>query len=461
MNQAARLENVQMVGLVECSGTGTKVLQSILDGHPEILSIPSYPMVYFYPHWQDWTSQAPDITWKELLELFCTKHASVLDSTQIPGFNGLNNIGDNQNESLKIDEDIFKKSFLDFTKESAIDSKTMLLAIHYSFAKAINQNLEPVKIIIYHLHNDIYLAPLKKDFPDMKVIGMYRDPRANSITRAEAAFKVDQAKLSFTDCFLHRKFVFANHSLYCFHNIFNINSYADNKNIIIIKHEDLYYHLNDILKHLINWLNISYHENLESMTFAGKKWWGDKVYGKKLENKVSASVVSDSWKNKLTSFEIFLIEATAFELLHNYNYPRLFFNDSKFDRLKSFVFAFLPMRLERQTFNEYFQMNNIHQYIKNIFEEINNPEALKDYTFNAAYKHKWDYKRQKFYKRKFISPAIYVVNRLFALIWGFLKFPYVMYLRYRIMYSIYWRRSFGPKLVVPPRLTATGVRFYE
>ena len=36
------------------STSGTKLVQSQLESSKEILTIPAYPLLYFYDHWNDW-----------------------------------------------------------------------------------------------------------------------------------------------------------------------------------------------------------------------------------------------------------------------------------------------------------------------------------------------------------------------------------------------------------------------
>ena len=82
-----------VIGLFVGNGTGSKLLQSYVDGAPELYMIPAYPLMYFYPHWRDWARQnAGNWSWERALDLFCEKHASVLDTRRIPGFNGLQNL---------------------------------------------------------------------------------------------------------------------------------------------------------------------------------------------------------------------------------------------------------------------------------------------------------------------------------------------------------------------------------
>ena len=95
-----------MVGLFVGNGVGSKLLQGYLDGAPDLYMIPAYPLVYLYPHWRDW-EKIPEqpLTWERAVDLFCEKHASVIDSRRIPGFNGLRSLGRAKNEHIGLNED--------------------------------------------------------------------------------------------------------------------------------------------------------------------------------------------------------------------------------------------------------------------------------------------------------------------------------------------------------------------
>ena len=91
--------------------------------------------MYFYPHWQTWKTELKNkYTWENILNTFCEKHASVLDTRKIPGFNGMTNLGNSGNEHISIDENKFKQTVLFLLKNKEISSKNFLLAIHYAYS---------------------------------------------------------------------------------------------------------------------------------------------------------------------------------------------------------------------------------------------------------------------------------------------------------------------------------------
>ena len=73
------------------STSGTKLVQSQLESSKEILTIPAYPLLYFYDHWNDWEKKYKSLSAKLVLNLLLKHHASLIDSRKIKGFNGLLN----------------------------------------------------------------------------------------------------------------------------------------------------------------------------------------------------------------------------------------------------------------------------------------------------------------------------------------------------------------------------------
>jgi len=47
----------RMIAFFAANGSGTKVCQGFLDGHPQIYMLPGYPLMYLYPHWCQWSKE--------------------------------------------------------------------------------------------------------------------------------------------------------------------------------------------------------------------------------------------------------------------------------------------------------------------------------------------------------------------------------------------------------------------
>ena len=138
-----------MVALIVGAGTGSKLLQSHLDNHPEIYMIPAYPLMYFYPHWQSWLDELRDSwNWPVIVDEFCKRHASVIDSRRIPGHNGLTRLGENRNQHISIDEAEFKANLLQLLQDEEISSRNFLLAVHIAYALCKGEDVFLKRVLV-------------------------------------------------------------------------------------------------------------------------------------------------------------------------------------------------------------------------------------------------------------------------------------------------------------------------
>ena len=69
------------VFLANFSGSGSKLLQAQLSNSKNIFTIPAYPLLYFYPHFNEWKKKYKKrLDAKKTLSLLLTKHKSLTDS---------------------------------------------------------------------------------------------------------------------------------------------------------------------------------------------------------------------------------------------------------------------------------------------------------------------------------------------------------------------------------------------
>ena len=59
---------VKMIALsLFISGAGTKLLQSQIGNSDKIMTLPSYPLLYFYPHWEIWSKKYKKLNTKKYI----------------------------------------------------------------------------------------------------------------------------------------------------------------------------------------------------------------------------------------------------------------------------------------------------------------------------------------------------------------------------------------------------------
>ena len=94
----SNIPELPIIGLSEGNGSGTKLFQSLLDGHTKILMIPGYPLMYFYPFWYRNIESLNYKNWDVVLKKILFHFAPVFDSRINPGSESLDKLGENQDQ---------------------------------------------------------------------------------------------------------------------------------------------------------------------------------------------------------------------------------------------------------------------------------------------------------------------------------------------------------------------------
>ena len=382
----------QMACLYVGNGSTSKPFQAYLDGHPQIYMLPTYPLMYLYPHWQQWQEEmASNWTWPAIIDAFCTQHASVLDSRKIAGFNGLTALGENRDQFLIIDETRFRAFLEHLLDKQPISSRTFLLAIHYAYAFCNGEDLTTKKVLVYHIHVpvyvDRYLAP---DFPDMQTIAFVRDPRSNISGRYKNSYAaVDDARLNRTDAIVYARRPFYFTCKLLFEGLEAARE-LDPDTIKVVRAEDLHYRREEVMAAIVSFLGIDLDPCLKSFSFGGLAWWGDKIYDMKPMNTFNTRVVSDAWKKTLSNRDWFVLEGLFYDYLKKYDYqPYKYKLDSALNRFLLLAALCLPSQVEWRVFLNYLSLKTFLAFLRACKDEANGAIPLKDYSFNAYYRHKW------------------------------------------------------------------------
>jgi hypothetical protein len=466
----------RMIGLLLGNGVGSKLLQSHLDGSQEIYMIPAYPLMYFYPHWQDWKKQYHnEWNWNKIIDVFCEKHASVIDSRLIPGFNGLRNLGKEKNEYISINEKLFRFTLAHLLKNQPITSKLFIIAIHYAYAICKGEDINKKHVIIYHLHAHQYLKFLLADFPELKVIIMTRDPRSNIQRRIDTCYKVDASKLNMSDTYLFRALPVYNTVRYILQDNQIITATVGFKSVKVVRHEDLGLRLEETLKKICLWIEINYNSKMLEVTFGGKEWWGDDVYNMEKTNKFNSRVLSKDWQKTKSNIEWYMEEGIMYDFLLKYKYEiEKYKKDSKLNRIKLLLLIILPSKNEIKLCLFYMNLNNIFKFMNSVWLEAIGVKQLKDYSWNATYLYKWMYIELQLWKPRIhiritevikrhalqynikiiklilinLAISLYILGQFIRYIYAFLRLPY-WYIRTRKIIILRLLESWSGRAEIP------------
>ena len=318
------------------NGSGSKLFQGYLDNHPQIFMIPAYPLMYLYPHWDQWKDELVDEwAWSTIIHEFCIRHGSVIDSRRIPATDGMSTLGEKGDQHVEVNEKIFKSFLIHILKNQPISCRTFLIAIHYAYSFAKGEDLSKKKILVYHIHVHEYVPRyLEPDFPGMLTIAFVRDPRSNLKGRYESTVRLDAGKLNATDATIYKRRTFYYHWIFYTESLECLKGLPLDK-VKVVRHEDMHYCLEDLMKSTVDFLGIDFHPNLLSCTFGGFSWWGDKVYDMKPMNKPNPRVISLDWKKTIPKLDWFVLEGLFYNYCKKYDYSLDMYKKDTF--IKRFV----------------------------------------------------------------------------------------------------------------------------
>lgn len=401
------MTNTNFVFLATFSGSGSKLLQAQLSNLKNIFTIPAYPLLYFYPHFNEWKQRYKNkLNAKKVLYLILKKHKSVVDSRKIKGFNGLTNLGANKKQFLKISEKKFRKNFLKFFENKKIDSVNVIKAIHFAYKKTINNNKA---LNLFHVHSIEYLNKYAaKDFPESKIIFTIRNPIYNFWRRVFSDIKIENVRFDYTDKEYLKNYLYLNRLRDIYITFKNINL-SLKKRAKFIKFEDIKLNNSKTIKTVCKFLKIKHNQNNSKLGFLGKKWWGDKIYKgyNEKQNFVKSNFNYDVELNSFSNYEILVLKKILKPYLLKFRYLK------KNDIIESFLInisflfiIFLPTKYGLKLFLNRFSLFSFYRYIKNLYKEVfkNN---LNNYYFNAMYKYKWNYRIAYLIKYDFLRRYIF------------------------------------------------------
>jgi len=236
---------------------GIDWISSLLDNHPEILIIPSLSFFRKIQKAKNKYKNFDKFQEKEKIKIF----SELLDDQ-------------NKNKSLRLklkgyDKKIFCKKINKFCKNFKNEKfeKKLFFSIHLYFSYLFKINLKKIKVIVCHEHAP-WNCKYYKDFLDIKMISIIRDPRA-TISGSFRSYKRTEIlslshRLEMTFSFLY--YSIKNYNFHFKNKIFLISNEQFNKNLVF-----------NMLK-LSKWLKINFKQTLLKQTFLGKNWYGESSY---------------------------------------------------------------------------------------------------------------------------------------------------------------------------------------
>ena len=327
MIQIEKLSSLQPVCLVATARSGSDYLQSLLDGHPEILTFNlNFRFLTEYLRTAS-TWRNSETILSDFIDEFIGKNLNRFMTIYQKAENQ-DKLGKKRNQSLRIDTFTFKKYFLEILQGSYINEGLVLLAIYGAYNLSLGRKLSDTKVFFHHAHNIYEAKKFKEVFPNTKLITTIRDPRSAIVSVNKIS-----GNPKFREWDNYRNFylslcmpIFEDPSANAFFSgvVQQDIPFGPVQNKILIESLDkdpLLVRLEDIPKEeflyaLADYLGIKYLPSLALSTWGGLEWWGDSLSSKKLspsgwrENRTY-----NGWRKELSRKDLYIINNVLYDIL--------------------------------------------------------------------------------------------------------------------------------------------------
>jgi len=263
------------VALLHFGRSGTGLLHSLIDGHPEISTLPgTYLQGYFNPG--VWDALAAG-GWRELPDRFADMFQVLFDANSpnpvparpreaVPFLGqreGMTRVGEDRDETLTLDRDAFRAEALKRLSGLEIaDPMSFLMVVHAAY-EAVTGGDGEKNTVFYHFHNPDDFAKLNflRYAPEARLLMMVREP-------VESLESWIRRMVRAGDCENIVQRILA--------MLFAVDQVAFRaQDAVGVRLEDVKARPEETMQALCGWLGVEEDPCLYEMTAQGKKWWGD------------------------------------------------------------------------------------------------------------------------------------------------------------------------------------------
>lgn len=283
--------------------SGTSLLRSLLDNHPELFVVPIEMHFFKYVgYWVDYTMQR---SWPQKLTMQekCQILIKNLDCR-------------NQNDNPYSDSvipDVFDiEAFTTCLKQQNPQTDielfcTYIRALYYSLqGDDLPASIRPVEKSV---ENAEYAILLKQLFPNCKLIHIVRNPYSTLVSIRKSKTLAGFPYLGSIIQSLQNSYY------HLYKNQMIIDDY------FVIQYEDLLISTHDSMQSVANFLNIAFDEGLLQPTLLGRDWRGNSTSNQSF-NQVSLAPLQ-KWKADITPLEVHLVNHFFVPILSQFSYDRL------------------------------------------------------------------------------------------------------------------------------------------
>jgi hypothetical protein len=335
--------NINLVVAMAYGRAGSILIQSLFDGHPNVLTLPHLgPMYSLIP------ASIDDLDLQ--IDWFVDRFPTVFDTSRGGYFSDSNEFvaakfGPDGDQDLRVSSTAFKQQLLGIADEYCtidgkrrVSRKEFFILVHLAYGLCVRPfDVTEIRYIFYHTHTyvDGEWQAMLQDFPELFFIGMTRDPRQDWASWKKIHAARMQRDISDVPpiCLFLSEYYYSTST----HELGNLADRLKPDHIRIIDLEKLHVLNKKAMAHLCSWLSIEFNECLLQSTFNGLLWHGNAASGKRVSS-LNPDMKQDAWRNELPDHDRQIISLLVPVSISYFGYdeenPLSGANNGKIDDLK-------------------------------------------------------------------------------------------------------------------------------
>jgi sulfotransferase family protein len=303
------LQSLAPVALVTTGRTGSDFLQSLLDGHPEVLTFNG--SLQFYADFLPGSvfARTGSFACRDIMDEFVGRHIDRFRS-RYDVAERKDRLGPNQDQTLDLDTQAFRNHAAGLLEGHELTPRNLLLAVYGAYHLCLNRDLFSTRILFHHAHRFDELQLFVRDHPNASVIVTTRDPRANFVSVIEHGREL----LSHRDS--------EKHLYHCLNHILADSTpcAAYGVRYAAVRLEDL--PRESAMRACADWIGVSYSPGMMESTWGDLQWWGDRLSPKPIAPAAWTPTRTDNnWRARLSRKDRYLFNALMYSRLRHYQYP--------------------------------------------------------------------------------------------------------------------------------------------
>jgi hypothetical protein len=302
------LQSLAPVSLVTTGRTGSDLLQSLLDSHPEVLTFNGILRFYveFVPVSLCMAHESFEVldVFDEFVGHFIHRFNSLYDYVERK-----DKLGKDRKQVLVLDTSEFRRHAVNLMADQEPSKRNILLAILGAYNLCLSRDLLETRILFQHSHHFDELDLFLKDFPGTSVLVTTRDPRATFVSGIENWRRFSQNHDNQAHLFVYIKRILEDSEPCKLRGV----RYA------AVRLEDLM--REDTMRAIAAWLAISYQPSMLESTWGGLHWYGDRLSSDSLKPVGWAPDRSyNGWRERLGPVDKYVLNYVMYDRLRHYDY---------------------------------------------------------------------------------------------------------------------------------------------